>query len=360
MKTVLLFFVLACILLCSCTPKPFDETDWHQEMNALKISDLYAPHYKDGQFFNPWMSMEEKSLFALIKWKTSKKRDYSSHERTYLPRVIPDAVGRIRKEQAENFIMWLGHGSFLIKLGKEFWLLDPILTDHALVVKRKTPPAISIQSLQAISDHFHVIISHNHYDHLDKDTIEGLPDGSTIITPLGFKEYINGFSGKKTVVEMDWWEKHTSTAGTQITCLPAQHWSKRITMGTNKSLWASFMIVSQDFVIYFGGDSGYFIGYKEFSRKFNKIDYALMPTTAYHPRWFMYYQHMNIGEAINAFQELGAEYFIPTQWGAFHLGDEPPGFPGLDLEQTIRESELDSNRFLIMDIGEIVELSGQR
>jgi len=116
------------------------------------------------------------------------------------------------------------------------------------------------------------------------------------------------------------------------------------------------MILSPDVTIYFGGDSGYFIGYREFGKKFNPIDYALMPTTAYHPRWFMHYHHMNIPEAIEAFRELGAKYFIPTQWGAFHLGDEPPGFPALDLAREIKEQRLDPERFLMMDIGEVVEL----
>ena len=346
------------LFFCSCTPRPFDEAAWHQKMKSLKVSDLYAEHEKDGRFFNPWMQMEEKSLFSLIQWKMTAKMDYSDEERAYLPKVIPGAVENIRTKKDKNFIMWLGHGSFLIKLGNEFWLLDPILSERALIIKRKTRPAISVESIKALSDHFYVIISHNHYDHLDEETIEGLPDGSTMITPLGFKACIDGFSGKKKLTEMDWWDVYTSRGGTRITCLPAQHWSKRAAVGTNKSLWASFMIESQGLVIFFGGDSGYFIGYQEFSKKFQTIDYALMPTTAYHPRWFMHYQHMDVDEAIDAFQELGARYFIPTQWGTFGLGDEPPGFPALDLKRKIQERQLNPNRFLMMDIGEIIDLPG--
>jgi L-ascorbate metabolism protein UlaG (beta-lactamase superfamily) len=106
-------------------------------------------------------------------------------------------------------------------------------------------------------------------------------------------------------------------------------------------------------VIYFGGDSGYFIGYREIGRRFPNIGYALLPTTAYHPRWFMHYAHMNIPEALAAFRDLGARYFIPTQWGTFHLGDEPPGYAALDLKNTIQKRNLDSSRFIIMDIGQI-------
>jgi len=355
-----LFIMFLCFVLTGCAPKPFDEIVWRQEVSASDPSLLYAPHQKDGKFFNPWKPMREKNLLKLIEWKMSQKREYTSLEETYLPEVISDAEERIARFTEKDFIMWLGHASFLIHLKGEFWLTDPILTERAFVVKRKTPPAISAESLKTIADKFTVIISHNHYDHLDQETIEALPEKSTVLCPLGLKEYIKEFDGSRNVVEMDWWQEYTSDAGIKIISLPAQHWSKRATGGTDRSLWASYMIMSSDIVIYFGGDSGYFIGYREFAKKFGQIDYALMPTTAYHPRWFMHYAHMNIPEAIEAFHELGAKYFIPTQWGAFHLGDEPPGFPALDLQREIIERQLKPERFLIMNIGEIIELSASR
>jgi L-ascorbate metabolism protein UlaG (beta-lactamase superfamily) len=130
----------------------------------------------------------------------------------------------------------------------------------------------------------------------------------------------------------------------------------RITQGRNKSLWASYLLVTPSATVYFGGDSGYFKGFREFGRKFGGIDYAFLATTAYHPRWFMHYQHMNIPEAVKAFNELGAAYFIPTQWGTFHLGSEPAGYPGLDLKRYIKKHHLDASQFKIMDIGEIIPL----
>jgi len=92
---------------------------------------------------------------------------------------------------------------------------------------------------------------------------------------------------------------------------------------SNTTLWASFLIITPSVKVYFAGDSGYFIGYREIGRRYPGIDYVLMPTTAYRPRWFMHYAHMNIDEAIDAFADLKAYRFIPTQWGTFHLGDEP-------------------------------------
>jgi L-ascorbate metabolism protein UlaG (beta-lactamase superfamily) len=108
--------------------------------------------------------------------------------------------------------------------------------------------------------------------------------------------------------------------------------------------------------IYLGGDTGYFIGYREIAKRYPKIDYALLPTTAYHPRWFMHSVHMNVDEALEAFSDLNARYMIPQQWGTFPLGDEPPGYSILDLRRQIAERELDASRFIILDIGEILPI----
>jgi N-acyl-phosphatidylethanolamine-hydrolysing phospholipase D len=119
------------------------------------------------------------------------------------------------------------------------------------------------------------------------------------------------------------------------------------------------MLVTPTATIYYGADSGYFIGYREIGRRYPGIDYALLPTTAYHPRWFMHYNHMDVREAIDAFQDLGARYMIPTQWGAFPLGNEPVGYAALELKRTIKERGLDPSRFLIADIGQIVPIAGK-
>jgi L-ascorbate metabolism protein UlaG (beta-lactamase superfamily) len=152
---------------------------------------------------------------------------------------------------------------------------------------------------------------------------------------------------------LDWWQAH-DIGGTVLTCLPSQHWSRRIGQSRNATLWASYMIETPEKVIYFAGDSGYFIGYREFGRKFEDIDYALLPITAYHPRWFMHYAHLNVDEALAAFKELKAKYFLPTQWGTFHLGDNPPGFPMFELDQKIRQMDLDSQKYLRPQLGEII------
>jgi len=251
-----------------------------------------------------------------------------------------------------DFITWIGHGTFLMRLQGEYWLTDPIFSKRALLPKRVTPPAIGAEDLNEITDRVNVLISHNHYDHLDVASIRALPIKSLIFVPLGLKTYIESFT-QGIVRELDWWAEVDISHGTKLICLPAQHWSRRIGQSTNSTLWASYLLITPNTVIYYGGDSGFFVGYQEIGRRFQNIGYALLPTTAYHPRWFMHYAHMNIPEALTAFKDLGARYFIPTQWGTFHLGDDPPGYAALDLKNTIQKKNLDPSRFIIMDVGQI-------
>lgn len=350
--------LLLCLVLMACvTASPdFDEAAWRKKVDAAKTNDLYALHRRDREFFNPWMPMEEKGILRFLKWKLSRSERYTDQEKGYQPSVIPDATARIRAMHDGDFILWIGHATFLIHLGSEFWLTDPMLSDRALLPRRKIPPAMTSDDLKNLGiPRLNVIISHNHYDHLDRKTLAALPGNTRFFVPLGLKTFITDL-GKEDVIEMDWWQTADAGNGTRIVCLPAQHWSRRIGQAANSTLWASFMMVSPGSTIYFAGDSGYFIGYREIGRLYPGIDFALMPATAFHPRWFMHYSHMDTDEMIDAFHDLKARYFIPTQWGTFHLGDEPPGLPALDLKQRIAERNLDPSRFLIMDIGEILAL----
>ncbi|HNT43710.1 MAG TPA: MBL fold metallo-hydrolase [Syntrophorhabdaceae bacterium] len=351
--------MLCLVVSCCVTPTGFDEGAWRKKVEAARAADLYAPHYKDGKYFNPWMPMEEKGFLRFLKWKLSPSGEYTAEERRFLPSFIPGAAERIEAMPEGDLILWVGHATFLIRLGSRFWLTDPILSDRALLPRRKISPAMTPGELKRLgSPGLNVIISHNHYDHLDKQTLESLPDNTRFFVPLGMKEFLMNL-GKKDVIEMDWWQSVDAGDGTTVVCLPAQHWSRRIGQAVNSTLWASFLMISPKNTVYYGGDSGYFIGFREIGRRYPGIDYALIPVTAYHPRWFMHYAHMDIDECIDAFDDLGARYFVPTQWGTFHLGDDPPGLPALDLKRRIAVRDLDPSRFLIMDIGEILPLSGK-
>jgi N-acyl-phosphatidylethanolamine-hydrolysing phospholipase D len=356
--TPFLFLTLiAATLFAACSAKDknaFSETEWARQVDNTDTGDLYAPHSENGRFFSPWMKMKDKSFLDVLGWKLFSKTDYTEEEKRYLPKVLPDTAQRIRQAHGD-FILWIGHNTFLVRINGIYWLTDPIFSKRALLPARFTPPAITIKELNAIAPNINIIVSHNHYDHLDADSMEQLPRNAAVYVPLGLKSVILKMN-KEKVVEMDWWQETNLPGNSRLVCLPAQHWSLRMGQGRNESLWASWMLITPDTTIYFGGDSGYFKGFSEIGKKFPQIDYAFMATTAYHPRWFMHYQHMNIKEAVRAFDDLGAKFFIPTQWGTFHLGNEPPGFPGLDLERHIKDNLLDPARFSILDIGQILPI----
>jgi N-acyl-phosphatidylethanolamine-hydrolysing phospholipase D len=353
MKLIVTFLCLTLSLIVGCSTPQFNEEEWQKRVNEVSREQLYAKHEKDGVFFVPWLDFEKK-VSDILTWKLSGTLKYSEEEEVYLPKIIPDAAGTLSENIRKDFILWIGHDSFLIKTGEEVWLLDPMFSKRALLPPRKTPPALTPREINELFPRVNVVISHNHYDHLDQDSIEALSKEYVYYVPLGLEKTLRDWQPDAKIIEMDWWQERKLAEGYEIHCLPAQHWSRRALDGVNTSLWASYMIITPDTTLYFGGDSGYFIGYREIGEKYPKIDYALIPTTAYHPRWFMHTTHMNIEEAIQAFHELGASYFIPTQWGTFHLGDEPPGYPALDLQRIIQSRELDQERFLIMDIGQLI------
>ncbi len=355
LQCILLAFFVTILASCLSAPK-FSEDEWREETRRPDPSLLYAPHYRDGRYFNPWLSTERGSFKRFLQWRLSPSEVYSEEEERCMPSMVPDLKERVDSLQGRDFIAWVGHGTFLLRLNGKTWLTDPILSERALVPKRKTPPALSVEDLKDLGGELNVVVSHNHYDHLDKASIAGLPRDARVFAPLGLKNSIEDMNRgleKDNVRELDWWETLDLGDGVKLVCLPAQHWSMRIGQWRNRTLWASFLLVTPQATIYMGGDSGYFIGFREIGRTYPGIDYALLPLTAYHPRWFMHYAHMNAEEVLEAFEDLGARFLIPTQWGTFRLGNEPIGYPALDLKRAVQSKKTDPSRVILMNIGEL-------
>lgn len=358
-EKTLMSLILAMLLIgCGHSGANFNEEAWRRGIDSTDRKKLYAPHFRDGRFFNPWNPMDEKGIGDLLKWRFSRKKQYTPEEERFLPRIHGNALKRIRAMGSRDFILWIGHDTHLIRLEGRYWIVDPIFSERALLPKRKTPPGMSLEDLRSLSPDLRIIITHNHYDHLDADSVEKLPRTARVYVPLGLGDTVRKMN-KPHTVEMDWWQTLDAGGGQKLVCLPAQHWSRRVTQGVNRSLWASYLLVSGKRKIYIAGDSGYFAGYREIGRRFPGIDYALLRITAYHPRWFMHYAHMDVRESLDAFGELKARFFIPTQWGTFPLGDEPVGYGALDLMMTVHKRGLDPSRFLIMGIGEILPLESE-
>jgi len=356
-------YILALIpilaMACSSYSRQFSEEEWKKKVQDTDTEKLYENNYRDGRYENPWLPWQDKSVGEFLEWVTAKKPRFTEHERNYLPAVIPHALSRIMSLPARtNFIMWIGHNSFLIRINGAYWLVDPMLSSRSFWTKRKTPPAVTAAELRGLPGPLTIIITHNHYDHLDSDTIKELPASVRIFAPLGLRPFFEDLD-RLDITEMNWWQSHDCGGGIRLHCLPAQHWSRRVTTGTNRTLWAGFMLESPGCTVYIAGDSGYFKGFEAIGKKFPNIDYALMPVTSYRPRWFMHYAHMDIDETLRAFDELGAHNFIPAHWGTFSFGYEPAGYPVLELKEKITKRKLDRSRFLMMSIGEIITLPGK-
>ena len=349
--------VLICFLCVGCSSKKervFTEKAWAMQVHQTDATDLYKPNVKNGRYFSPWMKMDDKSFIEVLGWKLFSKPEFTNEEKNYLPRVLNITEDDLRLKKG-NFILWIGHNTFLVRVNHVYFLTDPIFSERALLPKRVTPPAMGVDTINRLVNNLTIIISHNHYDHLDRWSMTRLPETSRVFVPMGLKTTVEKMN-KSSVHEMNWWQEFDLGQSMKLICLPAQHWSMRIGQGRNRSLWASWLLITPEKTFYFGGDSGYFKGFAEIGKQYPNIDYAFMATTAYRPRWFMHYQHMNIAEAVKGFQDLEAQYFIPTQWGTFHLGSEPAGFPGLDLKRYILSANLDPKQFKILDIGEILPI----
>ncbi|MBN1140627.1 MAG: MBL fold metallo-hydrolase [Deltaproteobacteria bacterium] len=284
-----------------------------------------------------------------------RQRHYTKEEKSHLPAVIPDPLQRIAALGNKDFILWIGHNSFLIRIKGVFWITDPVFSARVLMVKRKIPPALTAAEINGLTHDLRVIITHNHYDHLDLPSLKQLSSASQIFLPLGLGAMVAKL-GNAEIFEMDWWQERNLGEGVELVCLPAQHSSGRLGQKKDSTLWASFLLKTPKTTFFFGGDSGYFRGFGEIGKYYPKIDFAFLPIAACHPRWFMHYNNLDVEESLRAFEDLKAHFFIPTQWGTFNLSEEPPGYPALALQRKIAESRRDPTPFRVMDVGELLIL----
>lgn len=233
-------------------------------------------------------------------------------------------VSRLSKAQLlaapDNTLYRLGHSTILMKLHGEFWLTDPVFSERASPMqwagpKRFHQPPISIAELPPIKG---VILSHDHYDHLDYAAILQLADKvEHFLTPLGVGDRLIawGISPAK-VQQLDWWQS-TTVHDIEFVATPAQHFSGRSMHDRDRTLWASWTILTQDQRIFFSGDSGYFPGFKEIGDKYGPFDLTLMETGAYDKQWPDV--HMQPEESLQAHLDLRGKYLLPIHNGTFDL-----------------------------------------
>ena len=260
--------------------------------------------------------------------------------------------------ELQNFsenAMWVGHSSVMINHSNVTVLTDPQFSDYAspfsfVGPRRATSAPFTPAELPLLDV---VIISHNHYDHLDEYSIKQICKHQPtvkFVVPLGVKRLLTEW-GATDVIELDWWQS-VEINGVTFQPTPVQHWSKRSTFDRNKTLWAGWFVQWQDFSFYFAGDTGYSNDFKEVADRLGRPSLAAIPIGAYAPREFMKSSHINPEEAVRVFKDLGAKYAIAIHWGTFKLTLEKMNEPPLRLEQAIRIAGVSKTRFRVLQHGQ--------
>jgi len=327
-------------------------------------------HHRDGGFQNNHVDFEPKGLGALLQWRIDALRDgLPRPPRTPTPVVGADlaylrsnAAARLAMEPA---ITWIGHATLLVQAGGANILTDPIFSLRASPVafigpKRHVDPGIALGDLPHIDA---VVISHNHYDHLDDASVQALAaqaGGSPVfIVPLGLKAWF-ARRGIERVVELDWWQSHTVGA-VEVVLTPVQHWSGRSLTDRMATLWGGYALFAPDFHVFFAGDTAYSKDFVDIRARFatrqgaangGGFDVALLPIGAYEPRWFMQPQHADPAEAVQIHLDLDAKQSIGMHWGTFELTDESLDQPPIDLAAARHSRGIADAAFSVLAIGE--------
>ena len=293
----------------------------------------------------------EKSFQDLLKWATDDietKIDYIE---------ISNDWESLDFEEDDNYGVWVGHSTFLIKKNGITILTDPVFSDRAspfknIGPKRLIPPAIPLKQLPEID---FITISHNHYDHLDIRSLKDLYllNSSTIfLVPAGDKKLLER-QKIENVYEYEWWEGYLSDE-LKITFTPVQHWSKRGLFDRNKSLWGGWYFEFNDFSIFHAGDTGYSEDFKSTRIKLGSPKYAFIPIGAYDPEWFMAESHVNPEDAVQIMLDLGAENSFGMHWATFKLTDEDTLEPRERLDAEVKNKKI--NSFIAPIPGTIINL----
>jgi N-acyl-phosphatidylethanolamine-hydrolysing phospholipase D len=313
-------------------------------------------HHTENGFQNPYVEKKKRGFFKYMKMRYFSKEEFADYESNAhkIPRVQPD-LDLIQNPPDALQVTWIGHATILIQYRGINILTDPMFSDRASPIsflgpKRFNPPSVKLKELPTID---YIVISHSHYDHLDKKTVQQIGSNTKWLVPLGLKQwFVRAGVKEKSVMEFDWWDAKKFKDAT-ITATPAQHWSARSLWDRNKTLWASWMLQIGDKTIWYSGDTGYNPHqFNEIGREFKTIDLALISIGAYEPRWFMKEMHINPAEAVQIHQDIKSLHSIAVQWGTFQLTSEPIDDPPLKLKEALALERIPAEEFELLEIGE--------
>lgn len=311
-----------------------------------------SDHFDGVRFFRPG-EPTDKGTLELARWQLGGGRQA-------WPSAFPSPFADkppIRVDGCRTTLV--GHASLLIQVVGLNILVDPVWSERASPVRfagprRANPPGVAFDDLPPIHV---VLVTHNHYDHLDTDTISRLWQRfrPRIITPLGNDAVIRARDDEVEASTLDWGGSLELGNGVAVHLEPANHWSARGINDRRMALWGAFVLTGPAGTIYVAGDTGYGSGdiFRDVRTRFGSPQLAALPIGAYEPRWFMGSQHMNPADAVQAFRDLGAEAAIGVHWGTFQLTNEAIDQPVKDLAAALGEAGVEPDRFRALRPGEV-------
>ena len=312
-------------------------------------------HLLDGTFRNPKGSpiRSDKDKFSYKQFnKEKKKLDMTVSEDHVISKN--DVKNNLEKFKNDDYIAWIGHATFLIKLGGTTIITDPVFSKNAgpLIFgpKRFTEPALELNEIPKINV---FLLTHNHYDHLDMSTIRNFPfKCAKVMVPLKLGKY---FKGYKDVNEMDWYDEIKVNDDLKIIFLPAVHWSKRSLTDTNKTLWGNFLIEYKHKKILFACDTGYGDIYKDLGEKYGPIDLTIINIGAYdfRPMFEKSIYHTTPEEALKVAQDLKSKKVLGMHWGTFVLSLEPIMAPPIRFKDNAEKYGFKKEKAIIFKIGQV-------
>lgn len=312
----------------------------------------------DGERFHNLDPGGDKGFSDLLRWQTTRlfgtRRVWSKYKE-YPSGAVPLA----RVDNGRLRVTWVGHATVLIQMDGVNILTDPVWSQRVSPVsfvgpKRVRPPGIRFEDLPPIDL---VLVSHDHYDHLDVPTLRRLAQKHQPRIAVGLRlDRLLESKKIKGGAEMDWWQTIDLPNGVRVTSVPARHWSGRGVRGRNKTLWCGYVVEGKSGTIYFAGDTGYGMHFAQIAERFPSLRLALLPIGAHLPRWFMQANHMSPEDAVRAHQLLRPKMSIGIHFGTFPLADEGERQPIAELTEALSGSDDPDLDFDVLAFGEGVDV----
>ncbi len=311
-----------------------------------------ASDHFNGTTFENLNNVSARGFLDVLKWSMNRETGQWSQ-------LTGDDVSFAKKPAARVSdglaITYVNHATFLIQADGLNILTDPVWSDRASPLsfagpKRMRPPGLKFEDLPEIDL---VLISHNHYDHLDIETLKKINStySPEFVVPLGVDLYLNDEGISKTTA-LDWWENETAAESLGVHSVPAQHFSARGLFDRNRTLWSGYVLETSSGNIYFAGDTGYGDFFTDIGERFEPVKVGLIPIGAYKPRWFMKPVHVNPEEAIQIHKDLNAEISFGMHYGTFPLADDGMKEPVDDFSKAIQKPENVGVNFKLLTEGD--------